>query len=69
MIGLWRLIPAAGARACAVCFGVSANSLGFFRGIAVGIAVLLAFTFSMIAGLVWVVWRVEKNRALCEKHG
>ena len=53
------------AGACAVCFGKS-DQVGLIAGITWGIVVLLALTFSAVAGIFAVARRIERNRAAAE---
>lgn len=50
------------ARACAVCFGAADGQKGFFDGLWWGIVVLLAVTMSLVGGIGWTVWSVERRR-------
>jgi len=55
------------APACAVCFSGKAEGVaGLVSGITWGIFILLAATFSAMAGLVAVVVKIEKQRAAAE---
>jgi hypothetical protein len=51
------------ARACAVCFGQADGKSGLFNGFWWGIVVLLAVTMSLVAGIGWAVWSIERARA------
>ena len=66
MIAL-RLFPLSVASACAVCFGNAANAFGFFKGIAISIALLLGVTFSLLGGIALAMFHLEKNRAAAER--
>lgn len=50
------------AAACAVCFGGGADQKGFFDGLWWGIVLLIAVTFSMVSGIGYALYRVEKGR-------
>lgn len=62
-----RLLPAAvllvprAARACAVCFG-ALDGTGLSRGIWWAIVLLLAVTLSLIGGIGWAFWSIERAR-------
>ena len=51
------------AGACAVCFGGPDGKSGLFNGIWWGIVILLTVTMSLVAGIGWAVWSVERGRA------
>lgn len=57
------LLLAREASACAVCMGGDSAATDGFRW---GIILLLAVTFTMVAGVAWALWRVEKARAAAE---
>ncbi len=58
------------ASACAVCFGgATGGNKGFFDGIWWGIVLLIAVTFSMVGGIGWLLYKVEKNRLTHEARG
>ena len=50
------------ASACAVCFGQADGKSGFFNGLWWGIALLLLVTMSLVAGIGWAIWSVERRR-------
>lgn len=54
------------AAACAVCFGGASGNKGLFDGIWWGIVLLIAVTFSMVGGIGWLLWKVEKSREASE---
>lgn len=63
------LLPGA-ASACAVCFGKATPATqGLFDGIWWGIIVLLSITMSMVCGIGWLLYKVEKNRRDAEARG
>jgi hypothetical protein len=51
--------------ACAVCGGADPSS-GLSRGIVLGIYILLASVFSLLAVLVTAIIKIEKGRSLAE---
>lgn len=55
------LIPRA-ASACAVCFGGAEANKGLIDGFWWGIVVLLTVTMSMVGGIGWFLYKVEKDR-------
>lgn len=57
------------ASACAVCFGKAPGNQGLFDGIWWGIVLLLSATMSMVAGVAWFLYKVEKNRLAQETRG
>lgn len=56
------LVPRA-ASACAVCFGALDKQGGVADGFWWAIVVLLAVTMSLVGGIGYAVWSVEKRRA------
>lgn len=62
------LLPGSAA-ACAVCFGKAPGNQGLFDGIWWGIVLLLSATMSMVAGVAWFLYKVEKNRLARETRG
>lgn len=50
------------AAACAVCFGKAPGAQGLFDGIWWGIVLLLTVTMSMVSGIGYLLWKVEKSR-------
>ncbi len=58
------------AAACAVCFGKATPATqGLFDGIWWGIIVLLSITMSMVGGIGWLLYKVEKHRREAETRG
>ena len=57
------------AAACTVCFGGAKSNPGLFDGIWWGIVLLLSVTMSMVGGIGWLLWKVEKNRLAQEARG
>ncbi|MBI4060008.1 MAG: hypothetical protein HY403_01115 [Elusimicrobia bacterium] len=55
------LLPGSAA-ACAVCFGKAPGNQGLLDGIWWGIILLLSVTLSMVGGIAWLLYRVEKDR-------
>lgn len=51
------------ASACAVCFGAGDGKSGLSNGIWWGIVILLTVTMSLVAGIGWALWSVERDRA------
>lgn len=68
LAALLPLLPGSAA-ACAVCFGGADGAKGLFSGIWWGILVLLTTTMSMLGGIGWLLWKVEKNRRAHEAKG
>ena len=64
------LALASSAEACSVCFGKAKGpaASGIVDGIWWGIVLLLASTFSLLGGIGWLLWRVEKTRAAEESR-
>lgn len=62
------LLPGSAA-ACAVCFGSAPGAKGLLDGIWWGIIILLSVTMSMMAGIGWLLYKVEKDRPADEAHG
>lgn len=65
---LLPLLPGSAA-ACAVCFGGAAGNKGLLDGIWWGIIILLTVTMSMLGGIGWLLYKVEKNRPADETRG
>jgi hypothetical protein len=55
------LLPGSAA-ACAVCFGGAEANKGLIDGFWWGIVVLLTVTMSMVGGIGWFLYKVEKDR-------
>ncbi len=55
------------AAACAVCFGGASG--GLVDGIWWGIVLLLTVTMSMVGGIAWLLYKVEKSRLAQEARG
>lgn len=68
LAALLPLLPGAAA-ACAVCFGNAPGSKGLIDGIWWGIIILLSVTMSMVAGVAWLLYKVEKSRLAHETPG
>lgn len=60
-LALVALMPGSAA-ACAVCFGKAPGSQGLFDGIWWGIVLLLSVTMTMVSGIGYLLWKVEKSR-------
>ena len=65
---LTALLPRV-ASACAVCFGGSQANKGLIDGFWWGIIVLLTVTMSMVGGIGWLLYKVEKDRPADETGG
>lgn len=65
---LLTLLPGSAA-ACAVCFGAAPGAKGLLDGIWWGIVILLSVTMSLFAGIGWLLYKVEKDRAAHEARG
>ncbi|UPT75839.1 MAG: hypothetical protein M0D55_09290 [Elusimicrobiota bacterium] len=61
LAALLALLPGSAA-ACAVCFGGQSEAQGLVDGIWWGIVLLIAVTFTMVGGIAWFFWKVEKNK-------
>jgi hypothetical protein len=62
-------LPGAAA-ACAVCFGkATPGTQGLLDGIWWGIILLLSVTMSMVGGIGWLLYKVEKSRLASEAQG
>lgn len=57
------LLAPRAASACAVCFGAGDGKSGLSNGIWWGIVVLLTVTMSLVGGIGWAIWSVERSRA------
>ena len=57
------LLAPRAAGACAVCFGLADGKSGLSGGLWWGIVVLLTTTMSLVAGIGWAIWSVERERA------
>lgn len=64
----FALLPGSAA-ACAVCFGGASGAKGLFDGVWWGIVLLLSVTMSMVGGIGWLLWKVEKSRNASEARG
>lgn len=51
------------ASACAVCFGQADGKDGLFNGFWWAILLLLAVTMSLVGGIAYALWSVERGRA------
>lgn len=56
------LVPRA-AGACAFCFGQADGKSGLLNGFWWGIVVLLVVTMSLVGGIGYAIWTVERGRA------
>lgn len=54
-------------RACAICFGATDTHAGFFTGLGWAILTLLVVVLSLVAGIGYAMWTVERARARAEK--
>ena len=61
------LLPGSAA-ACSVCFGNAPGNKGLIDGFWWGIVLLLLVTMSMVGGIGWLLYTVEKHR-LAEESG
>lgn len=68
LAALLPLLPGSAA-ACAVCFGNAPGSKGLIDGIWWGIIILLSVTMSMVSGIAWLLYKVEKDRLANEARG
>lgn len=60
------LLSVAAVYACPVCFGGS-QSEGLLRGFFWGFMILLGFTFLLLGGIGYAVYKIEKHRGALEK--
>lgn len=67
-LAAWLAFAPGGAAACTVCFGKASGAQGLFDGIWWGIILLLSVTMSMVGGIGWLLYKVEKQR-LSEESG
>jgi hypothetical protein len=56
------------AAACAVCFGNAPGAKGLLDGIWWGIILLLTATMSMVAGIGYALYSVERSRLAAEER-
>lgn|GEM_PF-3344372 len=54
------------AHACAACFGGGAGTKGLFEGFWWAIVSMLVIVLSLVAGIAWTAWSIERARG--EKH-
>ena len=57
------------AAACSVCFGNAPGNKGLIDGFWWGIVLLLMVTMSMVGGIGWLLYQVEKDRPADETGG
>ena len=57
------LLAPRAAGACAVCFGQADGKSGFANGIWWGIMILLTVVLSLVGGIGYAMWTVERQRA------
>lgn len=62
LAALAALLAPRAASACAVCFGAADGKSGFANGIFWAIVVLLIVTMSLVGGIGYAVWSIEKRR-------
>lgn len=60
-LSLLLTVAPGSAAACAVCFGGS-GAKGLMDGISWGIIILLTATMTMVGGIGYLLYKVEKNR-------
>ncbi len=65
LAALLALCPRA-AHACAACFGGGAGTKGLFEGFWWAIVSMLVIVLSLVAGIGWTAWSIERARG--EKH-
>jgi hypothetical protein len=56
------LLTPAAASACSVCFGGVDGRKAFFMGLGWSILIMLAFTLTLIGGIAWTLWTIERGR-------
>ena len=61
------LLAPRAASACAICFGAVDTQKGFFTGLGYAILTLVTVVLSLVAGIGYVMWTVERDRARSEK--
>jgi len=57
------LLAPRAASACSVCFGGGDGKSGLSHGIWWAIVILLTVTMSLLGGIGWTLWSVERDRA------
>jgi hypothetical protein len=56
------------ADACAICFGATDTYKGFYTGLSWAILTLLTVVLSLVAGIGYAMWTVERDRAREERR-
>ncbi len=56
------IVPRA-ASACAICFGATDTQKGFFTGLGWAIITLVSLVLTLIGGIGYAMWTVERERA------
>lgn len=64
----FALLPGSAA-ACTACFGNAPGNKGLIDGFWWGIVLLLMVTMSMVGGIGWLLWKVERRRLAEESRG
>ena len=54
--------------ACAICFGATDTNVGFYTGLRWAILTLLTVVLSLVAGIGYAMWSVERDRARARKR-
>ena len=49
--------------ACAICFGATDTNKGFYTGLSWAILTLLTVVLSLVGGIGYAMWAVERERA------
>ena len=68
LLSVVLLLAPRAAGACAVCFGATDTQKGFFAGLAWAIVTLVTVVLSLVAGIGYAMWTVERDRAEAEKR-
>lgn len=61
------LLAPRAAGACAICFGATDTNLGFYTGLSWAILTLLVVVLSLVGGIGYAMWSVERERARAGK--
>ena len=56
------------AGACAICFGATDTHKGFYTGLSWAILTLLTAVLSLVGGIGYAMWAVERERARAERR-
>ena len=62
------LLAPRAASACAICFGAVDTNKGFYTGLSWAILTLLVTVLSLVGGIGYAMWTVERDRARAGKN-